>query len=194
MITRRAILLSAFAALAAGGCSVPAPAPAPPELTFQHLADIPLGVKRVEVVEGYRPPMKTPNVEHEFPTPPAHAAGRWARDRLVALGGEDTARLVIRQASVVETPLKRSTGVKGYFTREQSERYDATLDAALEIHAGGPPMATARVKVTRAQTVPEDATLAERERIWFDMVEAMMKDFDARMDANIRKYLVTWLR
>jgi len=42
--------------------------------------------------------------------------------------------------------------------------------------------------------VPEDASLQERERIKFDLIEGLMKDFDAEIEKNVRQHLANWVR
>ena len=45
----------------------------------------------------------------------------------------------------------------------------------------------------RTRTVREDASLHDRKRIWFEMTEALMKDFNAEMEKNIRQHLGGYL-
>ncbi|MBL6936164.1 MAG: hypothetical protein ISR48_12220, partial [Alphaproteobacteria bacterium] len=45
----------------------------------------------------------------------------------------------------------------------------------------------------RTQTVAEDSTLDERERVWFAMTEALMKELNATLEANIPKHLGKFL-
>ncbi|MBM3564525.1 MAG: hypothetical protein FJX42_00220 [Alphaproteobacteria bacterium] len=180
----------AVAALAA--CETPAPAAKLPELTYTHLAAFRLPVQKVEVVNRYVSPMREPNVEHMFPVPPARAMERWGRDRLRADGQRGAAQFVIVEASVKETKLPRDTSFKGMFTKQQSERYDARVDATLDIpDAVGAMKGVANAHASRWVTVREDASLNEREKIKFDLVEGLMKDFDAEMEKSVLRYLGT---
>jgi hypothetical protein len=193
---RKARVLALAAALAAAGmagCDTTVPRAHFPELAYDHLAPMSLAVGQVEVVQEYRPPAAPPNVEHLFPIPPAETAERWVRDRVKAVGGPGQVRAVIVTASVVEVPLERRGGIRGAFTTEQSERYDAELEVRLDLESGG---ATASVssRAERRRTVPENISLADREKVWFEMTEAMMNDINASLERQIRENFGPWLR
>jgi len=186
-----AIFLLGFLA----ACEAAVPAQKIPALTFQHLAPLNLAVGKVEVTSKYKPPLAAPNVEHRFATPPAKALRTWANDRLRPAGGAYTARLVILDASVTETKLKTRKGITGAFYIEQSERYDAVAEADLIIVDGsGAHKGFASTRASRSVTVSENASLAERERTQFELVESLMRDFDLELEKNIRRYLVNWIR
>lgn len=179
-----------FASFLLAACETPAPAQKLPDLTFAHLGALNLNVATLEVVSDYHAPLKKPNVEHLFPTPPDHALKRWARDRLKAAGKRGSARFVITRAAVTETPLKTKTGIMGAFTTDQAERYDAVIEATLEIFGpGGIRKGFASARVTRSRTVEEGISLNVREKIFLDLTEALMKDFNAEMENNIRRHL-----
>ena len=176
-------------------CETTPPPSTFPELSYGHLAPLRLDVKSLEVVSEYAAPLAPPHVEHEFPWPPADVLARWARDRLQPVGERDTARFIIHDARVTETALVKETGFKAVFTRQQSERYDAVVEATLEIRAPGTPArGHAAARVTHSTTVSENTSVNERKRIWFRMTEALMADFNTEMERNIRRYLVNWMR
>jgi len=181
--------LLCFVGLALAGCQT-TPDPMLPEITFQHLPPIKLNVARIEVVDGVKEPLAAPHVGHRFPTPPRTGLHTWARDRLQAAGTAGVARFVIIDADVTENRLKLKKGLKGAFTDEQSHRYDAKVSARLEVTGvANLRMAEARAGAERSQTIAESATVNQRERLWFDMVDGLMGDFNAAMEANIRKHL-----
>ena len=185
----------ALAAMVLAGCTTEVQKPGFPRISFAHLQPIGLNVARVEVVNQYVSPATRPNVEHEFPVSPAATAMNWGRDRLRAQGASGVARVVVRRASVVEVPLKKSGGVKGLFTRDQSERYDAVIDMMAEIRDE-----TGRVRVTvestakRTRSVSENISLIEREKVWFEMTEAMMADLNTALENQIRIHMKDWIR
>ncbi len=198
--------LASFAKLTKGGllgivllvlaaCQVPVLPPPLSELTYGHLEPINLDVGRIEILEQYVPPLKAPNVEHEFPTPPATAMRQWAKDRLHAVGEIRTARLVIKTASAIETKLETRGGLRGAFTKDQAARYDVTLDVVLEVRSErGSAVAFANAVVTRSKTVPEGLSLSERERVFHEMTQSVMDEVNSELEKNIRQFLVQYLR
>ena len=134
-------------------------------------------------------------MEHEFPVSPAAVASNWGRDRLRAVGQSGVARVVVRRASVVEVPLKRTTGVTGAFTRDQSERYDAIIDMMVELRdAAGNVRVTAESTAKRSRSVSENVSLIEREKIWFEMTETMMSDLNTALENQVRIHMKEWIR
>jgi hypothetical protein len=158
------------------------PPPELPDLTFTHLRPIRFDVSTVQVVESYRPPARKPNVEHLFPVPPALAAERWAKDRLRAAGPGGTARFEVLRGDVVEVP------------RGSADRYEAVLEVRLALaSADGRRTGEVSARASRTQTVERDATLDERERVWFDMTDALMRDLDAQLERQIAEHLQAFL-
>jgi hypothetical protein len=177
------------------GCATEVQKPGFSQISFAHLQPISLNVARIEVENRYVSPATRPNVEHEFPVSPAAVASNWGRDRLRAVGQSGVARVVVRRASVVEVPLKRTTGVTGAFTRDQSERYDAIIDMMVELRdADGNVRVTAESTAKRSRSVSENVSLIEREKIWFEMTETMMSDLNTALENQVRIHMKEWIR
>lgn len=189
----RPVFVAALLVLA--GCNTPPPVAKFPDITYAHMAPIQLDVKRIEVVWAYSPPYAPPNVDHLFPTPPGKAAERWAHDRLKAVGKEGYARFIIRDASVVETNLRKTGGIAGALTTDQAFRYDGVIDVELQLQDDlGQRDGRVTARATMSQTAPEDATINQTEQIWFDMTEAMMKQINAQLETAILTHLQPFLR
>lgn len=177
------------------GCATEVQKPGFSQISFAHLQPISLNVARIEVENRYVSPATRPNVEHEFPVSPAAVASNWGRDRLRAVGQSGVARVVVRRASVVEVPLKRTTGVTGAFTRDQSERYDAIIDMMVELRdTDGNVRVTAESTAKRSRSVSENVSLIEREKIWFEMTETMMSDLNTAFENQVRIHMKEWIR
>jgi len=190
-----AVLILTLAAL--GGCNTPPTRQPFPTLTYGHLPPYRLAVGHVEIVNAYRPPMTAPNVEQNFPVSPGATAVQWGHDRLQAAGGPGRAIYTVLRADATETHLAgdQGSGLFGDFTIPQSERYDLNITVRLEIlDAGGQVMAKVDATATRSRTVAADATLNDRERVWFNMTEQAMADLNASLDKSIPQYLRAWLR
>lgn len=194
----RRVTLSLLAVIGLVACTTP-PAPQYPELTYNHMPKISLGVAKIEIVSANSTATSTAagvkHVESQMPMSPEAAMRNWARDRLQADGVSGVAKFVIETASVTETDLKKTPGFKGLVTKDQSHRYDSKIRATLKLE--GVPRVTqayAQAEVSRSQSIAEDATINEREQLWFNLTEATMKDFDPIMSQSIRKHLADFVR
>ncbi len=178
------MLLTSLLVLA--GCPS-APSRMSPDITFADRAPIGLDVANIEIVQHYRPALADPFVDHLFPREPASVIRRWAQDRLAARGASGTATLIIQEASVTEEILARDSGLEGLVTIEQSERYEARYAVRIEIEQPASRRSgSADVLAVRSTTAPENASLADREQIWFELTEDTARDLDARFEQEIR--------
>ena len=183
---------AAILLVAAAGCATPAPAPEP-QLGYAHLGPIRLDVAGIEIVDAYLPPLREPHVEHEFPVSPAEALLRWAQDRLVAAGRERRARFVIHDAAVREVRLPRKKGLRGLFTTDQSERYDGRVAVALEIRSGRNVRdAIVEAVAERSRSVPEDASVEERERVFLRITEDLVASLNGEIEKQIAAHLAAY--
>lgn len=180
----------------AAACASPPPPARFPDLTYGHLGKFTFDVARIDLISEYKPTYQRPNIEHTFPVVPEQAMRRWAEDRLAVTGRPGrVARFVIQDAKVTETELPRSAGVRGAFTTDQTHRYDGALSAALEIREerGNFRAGTASAWASRSRTVAEGITINDREKVWFEIVEALMNDLNAEMERQIRANLGQFL-
>lgn len=189
--------LAALVALVLVGCTTPPPPQKLPELTFGHLPQIRLAVDRIDIRDDYKPPLAAPHIEHRVPQAPARAAVRWAGDRLAAVpdGGGRRAEFVVIDARMTETPLPRTGGVQGMFTTDQAQRYEARLAVQLEIlDVRGARMGVVTAEANQSRTAPEGITLDARDRLQFEVVEALMRTIDAELTRSIDSTLGRWKR
>ena len=195
-VPRCAMVLALAVAMAGlAACQTPDPTPRYPDITFIHLTAISLDVSDIDYVQDYVPPQKPPNVEHLFPVRPTVVARRWAADRLLAVGIQHVARVVLVNATVIETALETTGGIQGAFTTDQAARYDATIEMRVEIiNSLGETVGTANAVAKRSQTVPEGITLIERDQIWFELTEQVMRELDVELTTTIKRYLARWVR
>ena len=182
------------ALLAAGtllsACNTPPDRQHFPEITFQHLPPIKLDVAQVEIVSNYRAADHADDNAADYPEAPETLAAEWARDRLQAVGQRGQATYTIIEARAVRVPLPRSSGMNAALKTEQSDRFDLSITVKLE--AGNPLSGKSGAlteTVTRSQTVPENMTLNQREVVLFNLLDAAMKDLNARLEASIPQYL-----
>lgn len=168
----------------------------PPSVGLSYLSGSPLrlNVARIEVVKEYKSTGAAPFIEHQFPVPPSSMIQQWVQDRLLAVGKTGHAVVTIEDASVIEVPLKRTTGLTGLFTVDQSERYDAKLAIKIEIFDGdGKVSGFAQARAKGSRTVSENMTLGQRRRLWIDLMEKMMNNLDEELEKSIHAHLKAWV-
>jgi hypothetical protein len=193
MLARGAVIALAFLVLA--GCESTVAPQQFPEITFRHLPPIQLDVAKITYAPRYRAPVGTPNVGQQFTTPPAVAAERWIADRLVAAGSSGEATVIIRRAIATETRLKVNKGLTGAFTTDQAWRYDGIIEITIEaVDLNRQRSAIATAIAQQSQSVPEDASLDQREAVWFGLVEKLMRRFDRAFSAQIDKDLAGFIK
>ncbi len=178
-------------------CQTPGAKPSFADITFSHLQPLNINVAKVEVENAYKASGDGKHVEDRFPVSPATAMERWIVDRIKPVGGAGSGvlRLVITDAGVLETTLKKDKSVTGAFTKQQSHRYDLNAGGRVEIYdAAGTRTGFSAAKASRSITTREDVTLNEREKIWFEVTEKVMIDFNREMENNIRQYLGAWVK
>ncbi len=171
-------------------CESPLPEVSYPELRFNHLPVIELNVAQIDIVEKYRSPLKRPHVEHEIPLAPAKAMRNWANDRLRAVGSSGRATFVIVEASVKAEALAKKKGLKAAFTLDQAARYDARLEARLEVEtAAGLGKGFATATASRHRTMPEAVSMNARDDALYRFIEGAAGDFNRVMTTNINRHL-----
>lgn len=189
MSIRRRFLAAAAVAGLLGGCQTAPPAPRVEAANFAAFAPIVLDVARVDVVDNSRRPAGS--VDATIAVPPAEGARRWAQARLQAAGRDGFARVTIREASIVETALPKTGGVKGVFTNDQTTRYDARIvvDVAAEKPSADGLRGSTQANASRFITLPENTSLAGREAALQNLSNRLLEDLNARLDAGVRRDL-----
>ena len=185
---RRGLFLGLSVILLAA-CATPPPSPQFPQLTFTHVPPIRLDARRLTIVDDYKTAGRS-DVSQGMPVPPAVAVHQWANDRLVPAGNSGQIVVTITEASVIETALEKTKGVRGVVTTDQSERYDGRLAVKVEIRdtaarRGGDVSAVA----TRSRTVAENVSLNQRDKVWFEITESMIQDLDRELEKAIGQFL-----
>lgn len=161
-----------------------------PELRFTNLPPLQLAAQGPQINSLYVSPLRNPNVEHLMPVSPERAIRQWVQDRLHTTGtGLDSVVVEIRDASVVETRLQTKSGLTGFFTDDQEAKYDAKANVVVRlVGPDGKTKAEAFASAWRTRSLNEKASLADREQVWFELVEQLMRDMDQQLDSGIRQY------
>jgi hypothetical protein len=165
-----------------------------PEMTFKHLAPIQLRVIDIQMASNFDRNLGAPHIAHKFPVSPEKALIKWAEGRLQIAGQKNTARFTITRADAQEIALKLDKSFKGLLRNQQSDRYDTFIEAQLEIFdEHNIRQAIVSAKAERSVTVSEATSLADRRKIWYNLVEKLMIEFNTQMqrsiESNLQRYL-----
>jgi hypothetical protein len=160
-----------------------------PHFVYQQYPATQLNIGHIEVVEGYTMPMSHPNAEHLMPEPLPRSVGNWARNHYKANGGDGTLVITIKDASVTEKDLERTKGFKGVVTVDQSERYDAHILVDFNVTMTDGRTGSGQVDLHRGQSIAENASLEDRDKLWTSMEEKMLLDLDAGTQRMLQQKL-----
>ncbi len=183
------IPIATFALLV--GCSGTTTQKTDNKISFSNSQTYKFNAASVELIDEYKAPAKSPNVEHKMPISPSAAVKIWVDNKIKASGNDGTVKVVVKEASVKETKLEKKDGLTGFFTKEHDARYDAVLEASVQVFRGDSlfPKADANVKVERSRTTPEDITLSEKDIFFFNLTNDLINDLDREMSKQIGTYL-----
>jgi hypothetical protein len=188
----RRFIVSLFAVALLSACAGGPPSDDTASLTFANLKPLTLNVSSVDVINKYNPPMKAPYIEHTFAEPPYKAAEALIRKQLVAGGGMNAVRVLINDASVVQEDADDSCGLVDGFKKMPVIRYRGEVAVRLEIYSPESPDVTlgyGNVVAKRSKSVVHNASIAEKEKAYFDLTEALMVDLDQGLKKVIREKL-----
>lgn len=182
-----------IAALA--GCSGAKSTTSAQPLSFSGRGVIGLDVASIEVVERYRGSASRPHVDHLASPTPTQAVRQWVAERLRATGHSGSAKVLILDASIVESELPRTEGFKAMFTNQQAQRYDGRIEVKIVGEAQDRRFSgSGQASASRSTTVAEDISLAGREDTWNTMTRQLMEDLDGRLQQALREGLRPILR
>lgn len=167
-----------------------------PKITFTHLPFIQLESASLQVVNQYRPPLRSPNVEHLSPVTFENAVRSWAQHRLRPTGvGRDQIVVTLTEGSITEKVLPTDTGITGAFKKEQAVEYEAVADVVVQlVESDGTVRAEATGRAWHSQTAGEKLSDHDRNMIWIGMIEKTLNELDTRIEAGIRQYFGPSLR
>ena len=194
---------SAVAALLLSGllaaCADTPPPPSGPvaaTITFAHRAPLVLDVASVELVEPWRQPGTPPHIGHRNPNSPPSIVRAWTRDRLKASPGGPGAndktvlRVILQDGSVTRTALPVEEGVGGLFRDEADTQIEAVASVDVEVIdpvAGR--IGSVSVKVVGTRKILESASLNERDRVYFALMEEVANSLNNALENGINAEL-----
>lgn len=188
---KKALLLTVLTFLSA--CAFD-PMPDPVMLDYSNYERIHLDVKDLRIVNrAQNKPEWPPYVGHKFAPSLTDALYRLAGDRLQAVGETGTAKLVIREASVIEQAIETSTEWERIFTREQASKYIGRAEVSLEAFAPRGAMNVATAHAVHSVTLPEDPSEAEKYRAYTKLMENLIANLNIQLEKGIRQHMVRFI-
>ena len=195
---RRAVLAGLpLLALSLAACTTPPPPRLNlPEIGFAQSGPLTFAAGSAETVNEFRSSFAPPYIEHLQPQPPARVAERWARDRIRLDNSQNNSvRVVIKDASVIEQDIAKTPGLRGQFTNDQVSRFEASLAMVVEVRdARGFKLGEAQASAKRSGTLDEKATLNDRDLLIYNLIKDVSTDVDRELERNIRQYLPLYAR
>jgi hypothetical protein len=177
-----------------GACAQPE-AFRPEPLTFEDRTPIRFAVERVEVGTRTAPRAQPSFIEQRLGADLVAATEALLRQRIAAAGGPGRVRAVVTEARITEEPRETPGGLRGIFRREPDRRLTAELAVRIEVlDERGFERAHAETTARRSRTVPAGSGMAERDRIAWGLIRAVVDDLDEAMVMNIRDNLSGFLR
>jgi len=150
-----------------------------PDIAYGKSPAVRVNAARLDIQDAYRAPMGAPNVDHLFKVTPSMAAQTLASRQVIPVGGQNVMRVIVEDASVRRSTLPPKEGVLGLLPTEPDEQFDARVALRFELaDEAAPDIVTGRASVvaTRQRTLTGGATLAQREKAYHDIVQALVDD------------------
>ena len=172
-----------------GGCSLTPEAYEEPVLTFDHLEKQELPVARIQFLNQYSAPVTKNNIENKTRNAPLTTMQKWLEKRFVAVAPQDTLRVYIEEASLVKKDLPITDSIFGVFNVEPSQEYKARIFSKIEfLDDAGVLKASYNIRAERQVSLPNNATLVEKDRTLFRLMENLMQSIDREMMKIVADY------
>lgn len=132
-----------------------------------------------------------PYSEQGFTFTPAGAVRDWVKTRLRADGTPGIFRVILLDARMTRQELKTKGGIRGWFTDDQKNRYDARIHVRVEHQPSGFGQSSSQAEAEASGyfTVPEDVTLAQLEKQAADLVRNLMQRTEMELENNMLRHM-----
>lgn len=188
---RVALLVLAATFMLTACASDPAPTmPSKPTFHYTPMPPFSVAASSLQIEPAYFSGGGGSHVEQNYDYTPTDLAAAWARDRLSLAGSSGKLTMRVLEASVVETPLEVTPGLRGRFTNDQNRQLTARLsvELLLQDQPFGMP-ARASATATASRTFSEKEVGAAERPGYFLLLEDLAKNFDAALSPQVRTYL-----
>lgn len=195
----RALGVLFFLASGAFGIALPATAqeaPAPMKLDFANKSVLNVDATSLDLKIGEAPPREYPHMNYRSQVRFEDGAREWAAAHFKLTGNSvNTLRITVRTGDIVEKLLPVKKGIKGWFTKDQSAEYLATLELEIAIiDPNGRVLTTASGKASTSRTVPEGTTEADKQQVWTGLIIATFDNLDTELQPQVRNVMAQFIR
>jgi hypothetical protein len=166
------------------------------KLAFANKQVLNVDATSLELKIGEIPPREYPHVNYRSHVRFEDGAREWAGQHFKLTGESvNTLRITIRKGDIVEKLLPVKKGIKGWFSKDQSAEYEATLDLEIAIvNPNGQVLTSANGKATTTRTVPEGTTEADKQQVWTGLIIATFDNLDNEMQPQLRNVMGQYIR
>ena len=188
---KKALLLPLLVMLSA--CAFE-PMPDPIQLNYADMERIYLNTKELRIVDRSQDtPKWDPYVGHEFAPTLTDAIYRLAGDRLQAVGKKGRAKLIIKDANVIEQTIESSSDFDSLFTREQALKYIGRVEVSLEAQSPRGALSVATAHAVHSVTLPEDPSGAEKYRAYTKLLNNLIAGLNRHLETAIKQHMRRFL-
>jgi hypothetical protein len=149
----------------------------------------------LDIVVADRTPHEYPQVGHLAPTTFEQALRAWAAQRFQLTGGSvNTLRITLKEGRITERILPITTGIRGWFKKEESVAYDGVLSLEVAIvDPNGTVLTKAESTAQVGRTLIEGATSADKAATWAEMVKTAFDNADRELAARLRETMAEYV-
>jgi hypothetical protein len=142
------------------------------------------------------PPREYPHMNYRSHVRFEDAAREWAAGRFMLTGNSvNTLRITIQKGDIVEELLPVKKGIKGWFTKDQSADYRASLELEVAIvDPNGMVLSRAYGKSNNSRSVGEGTTEDEKQQVWTGLIIAAFDALDAELQPQLRQAMAQYIR
>jgi len=168
----------------------------PTKLEFANRQVLNVDATSLELKIGEPPPREYPHVNYRSHVRFEDGAREWAGQHFKLTGDSvNTLRITIRKGDIVEKLLPVKKGIKGWFTKDQSAEYEATLDLEIAIvNPNGQVLTSAAGKASTTRTVPEGTTDSDKQQVWTGLIIATFDNLDSELQPQLRSVMGQYIR
>jgi len=168
--------------------------PPPIKLDYTNMDRIYLNTKDLRIIDrSQNTPKWEPYIGHKFSPTLTDALYRLAGDRLQAIGENGNAKLIIKDANVIEQKIEPQNEISTFFTRQQSLKYIGRAEIALEAQAKNGTLNIATASAVYSTTLLENPTNAEKYHAYTKLLDNLIKEINSQLNVAINRHMKNFI-